>query len=375
MLDFTSALYLGLHHPSSSLRPWSKLTTGVPAALGETRGAHEVAQKVAALQGCERGTLGTSTLHLFWDLFGMLAAGPVRIFVDAGAYPIAHWGVERAAGRGVAVHQFPHHDTDTLRSLVQRSSSPLRPLVVADGFCPGCGRGAPLAGYLDCARVYGGMLIVDDTQALGIFGRSPSKNAPYGKGGGGMLAAREISGPDVLVISSMAKAYGVPVAVLAGSRSVVDDFESKSQTRVHSSPPSAALIRAAEGALEVNARIGDILRLRLARLVERFRNQSARLGFRFVGSRFPVQTLPPAPRDDIVKLHQRLLGLGVRTVPHWSHVGRTARLSFLITARHTPEGIDMAAAAMRNARASEAMLWPVGWPRALCELSFGPKAT
>ena len=38
VLDFTSALYLGLRHPSSSLRPWSGLTTGKPAVLEPPRG-------------------------------------------------------------------------------------------------------------------------------------------------------------------------------------------------------------------------------------------------------------------------------------------------------------------------------------------------
>ena len=35
VLDFTSASYLGLRHPRRTLRPWPRLTTGVPAALAE----------------------------------------------------------------------------------------------------------------------------------------------------------------------------------------------------------------------------------------------------------------------------------------------------------------------------------------------------
>jgi 8-amino-7-oxononanoate synthase len=34
LLDFTSALYLGLRHESRSLAAWRQLTTGGPAALG-----------------------------------------------------------------------------------------------------------------------------------------------------------------------------------------------------------------------------------------------------------------------------------------------------------------------------------------------------
>lgn len=345
MLDFTSALYLGLRHPSWSLRPWSQFTTGVPAALASPPDARVVAQGLAELQGCERGLLGTSTLHLFWDLFGMLARRRVAIYVDAGVYPIARWGVERAAGRGVIVRDFDHHDAEALRwRLGQDARRQLQPLVLADGFCPGCARSAPLARYVDCIRVYGGRLILDDTQALGIFGRSPGPQAPYGTGGGGMLPCSNIVGPDVVVVSSLAKAFGVPVAVLAGSHSAVEDFESRSETRMHCSPPSFAVIRAAEQALAVNRSSGDVLRLRLARLVTRFRQRMAQHGIRFRGGLFPWQTLAPtAPAVDVAALHQRLLQSGIRTVLHRARNGHSARISFLLTARLVPEEVDRAA--------------------------------
>src|SRR5215469_12818529 len=118
MLDFASALYLGMRHPSRSLRPWSSLTAGVPAVLAEVPQSRHVAQEIAVLEGCKAGTLGTSTLHLFWDVFGILAGKRARIYVDAGAYPTARWGVERAAARGAMVRNFRHHDADALRRLL-----------------------------------------------------------------------------------------------------------------------------------------------------------------------------------------------------------------------------------------------------------------
>ncbi len=343
MLDFTSALYLGLHHPSWSLRPWSQFTTGVPAALCSPPDARAVGQRLAELQGCERGVLGTSTLHLFWDLFGMLVRRRVAIYLDAGGYPIARWGVERAAARGVPVCTFPHHDPEALRrQLRQSAASRLRPVVVADGFCPGCGKSAPLRAYLDCVRTCGGCLILDDTQALGIFGHSPEPQAPYGKSGGGMLPHCNISRPDVLVVSSLAKAFGAPVAVLAGGKTAVEGFESNSETRVHCSPPSVAAVHTAEHALAVNRQQGDALRWRLASLVACFRQRMAEAGFSFRGGLFPVQTLVPSPDVDAVDLHDQLLRAGIRTVLHQARNGHGARVSFLITARHLPQEIDLA---------------------------------
>jgi|SRR5579872_6471894 8-amino-7-oxononanoate synthase len=347
MLDFTSALYLGLRHPSSSLRPWSQFTTGVPAALASPQDAQSVAYQLAQLQGCEHGVLGNSSFHLFWDLFGILARRPVAVYVDAGAYPIARWGVERAAARGVRVREFAHHDAEELRSrLKQDGRGRLRPLLVTDGFCPGCGKPAPLSAYLDSVRACGGRLIVDDTQALGIFGDSPSPDAPYGQQGGGILPQLQIGGPDVLAISSLAKGFGAPVAVLSGSWAAVEEFKANSETRVHCSPPSVAVIRAAGRALRVNRKLGDRLRLRLAGLVMRFRRSAKKAGLGFRGGLFPVQTLVPTSKADTVRLHERLLRNGVRTVLRRAPHGQGLRLSFVITARHTPEAIERAVYAL-----------------------------
>jgi 8-amino-7-oxononanoate synthase len=351
VLDFTSALYLGLRHPSGSLRPWSQFTLGVPAALAAPPEAEPVAQQLAALQGCERGVLGPSTFHLFWDLFGMLSCHRVAVYVDAGTYPIARWGVERSAGRGVLVREFAHHDAEAFRrGLRHDGQRNLRPVVLSDGFCPVCGKAAPLAAYLEAVRARGGWMVVDDTQALGIFGRSPAPDAPYGRGGGGMLPRLNLGGPDVLVISSLAKAFGAPVAILSGSKEIVKEFELKSETRMHCSPPSLPAIRAAQQALAVNREFGDDLRLRLASLVHRFRQPAAQAGFLCSGDHFPVQTISLASDTDASNLHRHLLDRGVRTVLHRGHDGRALRLSFLISAQHTPAEIDLATTLLAEVR-------------------------
>lgn len=341
MLDFTSALYLGFRHPSHSLPSWSKFATGVPAALASPPCSVQVADKLARLQTCDRGVLGASTLHLFWDLFGMFTRARVKIYFDAGLYPIARWGVERAAARGAPIREFAHYDPEVFRNSLRRDAQThLRPVLVTDGFCPDCGKPAPLSDYLESLRARGGRLIVDDTQALGIFGDSPSPDAQYGRGGGGMLPHLQVSGPDVMMISSLAKAFGAPMAVLSGSRSAVQAFEAKSETRIHCSPPSVPAIRAADHALNLNRKYGDALRLRLAGLVKYFRHTAESAGLRFTGGMFPVQTLAPASTAEAQRLHERLLHRGVRTVLRRSLNGRGARLSFVITARHTPSSID-----------------------------------
>src|SRR5258705_8529667 len=179
MLDFTSVLSLGFHHPHPARGGWAQLTTGRPAALEAAQKAEPVAQRLARLLRCERAALAPSTLHLYWDLFDLLARDHIAIYVDAGTYPIARWGIERAAAKGVRTATFPTHDSAALEYLLYRDRQEgFRPVVVTDGICPETGRTAPLPDYLRLVREWGGYLVVDDTQALGILGKDPTQDAP-----------------------------------------------------------------------------------------------------------------------------------------------------------------------------------------------------
>ena len=161
-----------------------------------------------------------------------------------------------------------------------------------------------------------------------------------------MLAWNAIGGPDILLVSSLAKAFGVSVAVLSGSKSAVEAFEAASETRMHCSPPSIAVVHAAERALALNREHGDRLRLRLSNLVARFRQRASDTGFRFSGGLFPFQTLLPSPGLDAVRFYAHLRKQGIRTVLHQAQNGHGPRISFLISARQVPEEIDKAVHAL-----------------------------
>jgi 8-amino-7-oxononanoate synthase len=258
-------------------------------------------------------------LHLFWDLFGILAGCRVAIYLDAGAYPIAWWGVERAAGRGVPVYRFPHQDVLTLQQLLLQHPPYLMPVVVADGLCAACG----------CLS-----RLCPPRRGLAGAGRHPGPGASWC--------------PDVLVISSLAKGFGAPLAALSGSRDAVQQFEARSQTRTHCSPPSVAAIHAADHALKINADHGDALRAQLARRIQRFRRRLAEIGLTAQGGLFPVQTLKLPLSLDVKGLHRQLLNFGVKTVLRHGHNGN-AQVSFIITARHRPGEIDQAVRALAAA--------------------------
>lgn len=330
MLDFTSALYLGLRHPSAALAPWPALSSGRPAALAEVAGADAVAARLADLTGCEAATLLPSTLHLFWDLFASLPKH-ATFYVDSGAYPVARWGVEHAVSRGARRREFVHFDVESLRRQLRVRDARESPVVVVDGFCPACARPAPLAELLEVVREHGGRLVIDDTQALGVLGSQ----------GGGSLRACGIAGEDILFTASMAKGFGVPAAMLAASKAQVAAFQRRSLTRVHCSPVTVAVVRAIEHALRVNELHGDSLRALLMRRIHDFRAAMADTCATVRGELFPVQMLDCAfARGEGARwLQRQLLESGVRTV---LHTASGPRLSFIITARHRAGEIQQA---------------------------------
>jgi 8-amino-7-oxononanoate synthase len=349
--DFTSALYLGLAHGSAQLRPWRRLTAGAPAAVVPPAGSRSVARHLALLVGTEAATLGVSTLHLFWDLFGQLRRQPLRILADEHLYPVGRWGIERAAAAGVPVSAFGHHDARSLARQLERGNCSrltrsLAPLVVTDGLCPHCGRVPPLALYQALVEERGGWLLVDDSQALGLLGRGSGPESPYGRGGGGSPSFLGVSFPRLLLLSSLAKSFGAPLAALAGSRTAIRAFLRESETVVYSSPPAVAAIRAAEAALSISHGEGERLRARLAERVLLFQAGLQDLGLTSVGGLSPMLNLEIPASIDPVALHRRLGILGIRTVLRQGRCRPGPLLTFLLRADHSPQQIDRALATL-----------------------------
>lgn len=332
MIDFTSSLYLGLRHSTTDLAPWISFTTGRPAVLEPPERTSLLERRLAALQGCEAALVAPSTLHLAWDLFGFLARKPATLYVDEGTYSILRGGVERAVFRGARVRWIRHHDVDDLRRALRAPGHRGTPIVVSDGFCPACGTAAPLRQWMEESD---GLIVVDDTQSLGVFGA---------RGGGSLVDGPRLPGP-VLAISSLAKAFGVPVAALVGDRRLVERFASGSETRVHSSPPSTASLHAAAHALDINDARGRRLRARLRENVSRWRQGIERAGLATRADDFPVQTL--RVRSPIA-WQGALSRRGIETFVARARCSPASTLNFIVRADHAPDVLDHSTAVMRS---------------------------
>jgi 8-amino-7-oxononanoate synthase len=152
----------------------------------------------------------------------------------------------------------------------------------------------------------------------------------------------------VVLVASLAKGFGAPLAMLAGGRRMIEAFSARSDTLVHCSPPSAAAVAAALRALSINAARGAALRDRLVARVRCLRQALRRCGFAPRGGLFPIQRVTTGGGAAIA-LQRELARRGVQAVAVRSRCAPGIALTFLVTARHSEAELISAATALAAA--------------------------
>jgi 8-amino-7-oxononanoate synthase len=355
IIAFTSAHYLGLNrHPRivrsilRAARSWG-ISLGMPRLLGADGEALSLERKLARLTGQESALLYPSTTHIALDIIPLLAGKNGSVFMDAWAYPISLEGVAVARQRGAKVLTFPHNDCRALAGLLSAHAEFREKVIVCDGVYPGDGRPAALIEIDRLAEVYGAAVYVDDAHGLGVLGRGPTSELPYGNGRGGTPGYLNVKPGNILTAASLSKAFGIPVAFAAGPAAFIDHLRSTTPAHEHSSPPAIPLVAAAQAALRLHARFGDVLRRRLAGNVRRFREGVARTGARLVENHlFPLQPVSIPGRMPAEAVARKLLQQGI-----WAAVQASSKerhkndaILFVLTAAHTADDIDRATEAL-----------------------------
>lgn len=349
MPDFTSALYLGLRHPGGVLPAGTALSSGRPAALQTPRAVHRIESEIARLAGTDAACIGRSTLHLYNDLVGGHTVPHQWLLLDAGCYPIAHWAAQRARGRGVRCAQLPHYRPEAAAEWLAHRQSGTAATLLLDAVDTETGQIAPLADYLEIACRYHAWVVVDDSQALGILGSGPTPANPFGRDGGGSLCWHAQAGHRrCVLVSSLAKAFGAPLAVLCGTRSRVEEFRRRAQSLVHTSPPVLPVLHAAARALRVNAEDGEARRRHLLRLIRRLRCGLRNLGYWPVGGCHPIQGLGTMSPDMAMRLHRALHEQGSEILLRQGRCGVLP--SVVLRADHPVEAIDLLLDQIRKAQ-------------------------
>jgi 8-amino-7-oxononanoate synthase len=356
-VSFAATNYLGLNrHPrvvravTSAVSSWGT-SLGMPRILATDRLTTCLERKIARLVGQERALVFPSTTHVALDLLPLLAGPKGVLLIDEHAYPISLEGARHAAQRGARIQRFVHNDPHSLERLLYAYAAVPDKVVVCDGVYPASGHPATLHAFNRLARAFDAIVYVDDAHGVGVLGEGPTREMPYGRGGGGTIRHLNEQQGNIAHVGGFSKAFGVPIAFVAGPTAFVDHLGAISATFTHSSPPALPMLAAALAALHVHECNGEALRRRLVSRVRRFRASLAQTGIRLSSNNlFPVQTLRfPSPRA------AERVGRALRRAGIWGLLQLTPPdhpsggvLRFVLTAQHTDADIDRAVATISS---------------------------
>ncbi len=293
--------------------------------------------------------LARSSLHLSLDIFAILASDDIALFFDERTYPISRWGLRMSRTRPSRIKVFRHQDMQHLADQIRQYGKNRRCVIVTDGLCPHCGKIAPLNEILSLLERIPGVVVLDDTQAIGLLGLSPARDLPFGQGGGGSMRWHGINDSRVLYFASLSKGFGVPIAVFAGNETQTAGFVAGSQTMVHCSPHTQAELSAVELALNENEMTGDDRRRALFENVRYFRDVISRRGLKTTGGIFPVQSIYLPKGYSAEKTYEKLSRLGMQTVLQQSRHNTHSTLTVIVRSDHQQEEIEEAAFLLHKA--------------------------
>jgi glycine C-acetyltransferase len=345
VISLSSNDYLGLtHHPR--LRQ---------AAL-------EAVEKYGAGSGAVRTIAGTMTLHeeLEADLARFKDVEAVLTFqsgftANTGVIPTITGETDLIVSDelnhasiidGMRLSKAPrkiykHADVDSLREVLQESTSEGRPgggdyrliLVVSDGVFSMDGDIAPLPGIVEAAEAFGAAVMVDDAHASGVLGRN----------GRGSVDHFGLHGRVAIQVGTLSKAVGVLGGYVAGSRNLRDILIQRARPFLFSTshPPAvAAACREAIRVMEEEPELGE----RLWANTRRFKAELARLGFDTGRSETPITPVILGDSETTIRFSGRLFEEGVfaTSVVYPTVALDRARIRTIVTAAHTDEMLDQA---------------------------------
>ncbi len=256
VIDLAGNDYLGLsRHPAvlaaatDALRSYGLGATGSRLVRGSTDAHAALERGLAELLGTDAALVYSS--GYLANLGAVRALVQPRTLLLSDAYNHASL-IDGCRTSGAEIVVTPHGDVSAVTAaLAGRGDRPA--LVVTESVFSVDGDLVRLAELHAACRRYGALLLVDDAHAVGVLG-------PYGSGA---VAQAGLSGePDVVVTTTLSKAFGAAGGVVAGPRELVAHLVDTGRTFIYDTALPPAVAAGALAALPI-LRSGDDLRAEL----------------------------------------------------------------------------------------------------------------
>jgi glycine C-acetyltransferase len=238
--------------------------------------------------------------------------------------------------------RYRNRDMSDLEAQLKASSDARRRLIATDGVFSMDGYVAPLADICQLAERYQAMVMVDDSHAVGFVGAT----------GRGTPELHGVTDKVDIVTGTLGKALGgASGGYTSGRGEIIDLLRQRSRPYLFSNSVAPAVAGASLAVLDL-LQDGDDLRARLRDNTAWFRARMTELGFDILPGDHPIVPVMIGDAARAARLADLLLARGIYVIG-FSYpvvpVGK-ARIRTQLSAAHTREDLELAAAAFAAAR-------------------------
>jgi glycine C-acetyltransferase len=339
LINFASSDYLGLsQHPEvkkaaiSAIETWGIGVASPRMAAGTLPLHAELERALAQFLGTGDALVFPSGYHANTGLFESLLSDRDYLFCDELIRPSLADGVRLARAR---VYSYRNQDMEHLEDRLRRSRAARFRVIVTDGIFPLSGLVANLRDIYGLAAKYNALVVVDDSQGIGVVGDS---------GGGTHDLLGLVDRIDLVSGTFGAALGGGAGGFVAGRKEVVGWLRQKSRSYLSSTALPPASVAAAHTALEL-VRAEPQLREQLAMNVKLFRDALAEHGLWTAEGDHPAVAVLIRHAVAAQRLTDLLYKKGVFAIGFCHPVvpEGAARIRAQVTVRHTQKALSKAA--------------------------------
>lgn len=246
-IDLTSNDYLDFrNHPALRAAAIEAIESGIGLGSGGSRllrgnhEAHESLESYAAqFFGYEKAIYFATGFQANYALFTTLPTRHDVVLYDSLVHASVRDGIHAGQAKGV---KFPHNDINDCEAALKRLRGDAQQIYIAvESLYSMDGDFAPLAEFLELAKRYDAILIVDEAHATGVCGE------------GGRGCAATLPHENVIALHACGKALGGAGGLVCASAEIIEMLVNTARPFIYSTAPPPIQAHLAQKALELCA--------------------------------------------------------------------------------------------------------------------------
>ncbi len=338
VLNFCANNYLGLSDnpevlkaAKESYEKWGYGLSSVRFICGTQEIHKKLEKKISEFLGTEDTILYSCCFDANTGLFETLLTDEDAIISDALNHASIIDGVRLCKAQRL---RFKNSDMNDLEEKLQQAESARFRLIATDGVFSMDGIIAKLDQICNLAEKYDALVMVDDSHATGVLGKT----------GRGTHEHRSVIGRVDIITSTLGKALGgASGGFTSGRKEIIEFLRQRSRPYLFSNTLAPAIVAASLKVLDMLSASNDLLdKLRQNTLY--FREKIAKLGLEVIPGEHPI--VPIILKDAVLaqKMAEKLLEKGIYVIGFSYPVvpKGAARIRTQISAAHSRKDLDFA---------------------------------